>query len=108
MFKCICILCIVMDPKRFLVEIRLMCDKVMASFTTFFSFFSNMSVFPSFTTILVVVTNAFSVSSKSPLVFLTLSLGLPNLVGNGSLILDDVILVLDILRPVNSIISSRF
>ena len=39
-------------------------------------FLSTMSVFPSLTTMSVVVTNAFSVSSKSPLVFLTFSIGL--------------------------------
>ena len=84
---------------------------VMAYLTTIgyvFFFLSTMSVFPSLTTVSVVKTNAFLVSSKSPLVFLTFSLGLSDSLGNGPMILDDTISVIDLLHPVNSIISSRF
>ena len=48
------------------------------------------------------------VSSKYPLVFLTFSLGLSDPLGNGPMILYDMISVLDLLHPVNSIISSIF
>ena len=71
-------------------------------------FLSTMSVFPSLKTVLVVVTNAFSVSSKYQLVFLTFSFGLSDFFGNRSLILEDIISLLDILQPVNSRISSIF
>ena len=73
----------------------------MASFTSYcFPFLSTMSVLPSLATVSVVVTNYFSVSSKYPLVFLTLLLELSYFFGNGSLILDDIISVLDILHSV--------
>ena len=75
-------------------------------FTTLVFFF--MSVFPSLTTVSVLVTNDFSVSSKSPLVFLTVILGLSDLLGNGSLIFEEMISVLDILYPVNYRIKVRF
>ena len=71
---------------------------VMDSFTKL-GFFP-MSVFPSLTTALVVLTNAFLVSSKPPLVFITVILGLSYLFGNGSLIFEEMISVLDILYPV--------
>ena len=61
----------------------------MSSFTALgsvFLLFSTMSVFPYLTTVSVVVTNAFSVSYKYPLVFLSFSLVLSDLFGNGSLI----------------------
>ena len=61
---------------------------VMDSFTIL-DFF--MSVLPYLITVLVVVTNAFLVSSKSPLVFLSVILGLSDLFGNGSLIFEDMI-----------------
>ena len=67
-----------------------------------------VSVFPSLTTVLVVVTNALSVSSKSPLVFLTVILLLSDFSGNGSLIFEYMISVLDILYPVNYIIKVSF
>ena len=73
-----------------------------------FNFLSTMSVLPSLTTMSVVVTNEFLVSSKSPLILLNFSLGLSDFLGNGSLILDDMISVLDIMYPVNYRISSRF
>ena len=78
----------------------------MASFTTIG--FVPMSVIPSLTTVTVVVTNAFSVSSKSPLVFLNFSLGLSDIFGNGSLIFEDMFPVLDLLYPVNYIIKVIF
>ena len=65
---------------------------VMNSFNTLGVFF--MSLFPSLTTVSVVATNAFSVSSKYPLVFLTVILGLSYFFGNGSLIFEDMISVL--------------
>ena len=61
-----------------------------------------ISVFPSLTTVSVVVTNAFSVSSKYPLVFLTFSLGLSDFFGNESLIFEDIISVLDSIHPIKS------
>ena len=71
----------------------------------FFSFFT-MEVFPYLTTASVVVTNAFLISSKSPLIFLIFSLGLSDYLGNGPMLLDDMISVFDLLHPVNSRISS--
>ena len=59
-----------------------------------------MSLFPSLTTVSVVATNAFLVSFKYPLVFLTVILGLSYFFGNGSLIFEDMISVLDLLYPV--------
>ena len=73
-----------------------------------FYFFSTMSVLPSLATVSVVATNAFSDSSKSPLLFLTFSLGLSYFFGNGSLIFDDMISVIDLLHPFNSRIKVRF
>ena len=101
----------------------------MSSSTTlrfFFHFLSTVSVVPSLSTISIVVTNAFLVSSKYPLDFLTFSLGAYNFLGNGPLafltlslgasdllrngpmILDDIILVLDLIHPVSYRISSSF
>ena len=71
----------------------------MASFTALG--FVPTLVLHSLTTVLVVVTNDFYVSSKSPLVFLTVILGLLDFFGNWSLIFEDMISVLDILYPVN-------
>ena len=68
-----------------------------------FLFLSITSVFPYLTNVSVAVTNSFLISYKSPLAFLNFSLGLSNSLGN-----DEMILVLDILHPVNSRISSRF
>ena len=81
---------------------------VMASSSTFCSdlpYLSTTSVFPSLTTMSVVVTNACLVSSKSPLVFLTFSLGVSYSLGNGKMVLDEMISVLDLSQPVNSRIS---
>ena len=47
------------------------------------------------------------ISSKSPLDFSTFSLGASGFLGNDPMILDDNILVLDLLHPVNSRISSN-
>ena len=68
-----------------------------------FPFLSTISVVPSLTTVSVEVDNSFLVSYKSPLDFLTFSRGLSD-----SSVNDDIISVLDILHPVNSIISSSF
>ena len=70
--------------------------------------FVPISVFPSLTTVSLVVTNAFSVSSKPPLIFPTFSIELSDFFGNGSLICEDMISVLDILHLVNSRIKVRF
>ena len=67
---------------------------------------STMSVFTSLTTVSVVVTNDCLVSSKYPPVFLTFSLGVSYSLGNGKMVLDEMILVLDIIHPVNSRISA--
>ena len=67
---------------------------------------STMSVFPSLTTVSVVVTNYCLASSKSPLVFLTLSIGVTDSLGNGQIVLDEMISVLYLLHPVNSRISA--
>ena len=79
-------------------------------FTTKFCFvlpyLSTMSVFPYLTTVSVVVTNDCLVSSKSPLVFLNFSLGVSDYLGNGKMVLGDMISVLDLPHPVNSIISA--
>ena len=64
-----------------------------------------MSVFPSLTTVSVVVINNSLISSKYPLVFLNFSLGVSYYLGNGKIVLGDLIPVLDILHPVNSRIS---
>ena len=48
------------------------------------------------------------ISSKSPLAFSTLSLGASNFLGNGPMVLDDIISVLDLLQPGNYRISLRF
>ena len=58
-----------------------------------FLYFSTMSVFSSFTTMSVVVTNVCLVSSEYPPVFLTFLC---------LMVLDDMISVFDILHPVNS------
>ena len=66
----------------------------MDSFTALgfvFPFLSTMSLFPPLTTLSVVATNSFLVSSKYPLVFLTFSLGLSYSLGNGQMILYDMI-----------------
>ena len=84
---------------------------VMASSSTFCSdlpYLSTLSRLPSLTTVSVVVTNAFLVSSKSPLVFITLSLGVSYYLGNGEMVLDDMISVLDLIHPVNSRISDWY
>ena len=73
-----------------------------------FPFLFTMSVLPYLTTVLVLKTNTFLVSSKSLLVFLTFSLRLSDSLSNGPMILDDMISVLYVLHPVNSRISSRF
>ena len=73
--------------------------EMMASSTTFcFSF-------PFLSTVLIVGTRGFLVSSKSSLGLLTFSLGASDFLGNGPMILDYMVLVLDLLRPVNSRIS---
>ena len=61
---------------------------------------------PSMSTMSILVTNGSSISSKYPLDFSTFSLGAYFLLGNGPMILDNTILVLDLIHPVNSIISS--
>ena len=48
------------------------------------------------------------ISSKSPLAFSKFSLGESVFLGNGPMVLDDMISVLDLSHPVNYIISSRF
>ena len=48
------------------------------------------------------------ISSKSPLAFSNFSLGAYDFLGNGPMVLDDMISVLDIIHPVNSIIRSSF
>ena len=83
----------------------------MASFTTLgivLLFLSTMSVFTSLETVSVVVTNEFLVSSKYPPVFITFSLGSSDYLGNGNMVLDETISVIDILHTVNSRISSSF
>ena len=83
----------------------------MASFTTLgfvFLFLSTISVLTSLTTVSVVVTNAFLVSSKFPLVYLTFSLGVSDSLVNGQMVLDGMVSVLDLLHHVNSRISSIF
>ena len=65
-----------------------------------------MSVLYSLKTVSVVVTNVSLVSSKYPLVFPTFTLGVSDYLGNGQMVLGDMISVLDLLRPVNSIISA--
>ena len=65
-----------------------------------------MAVLTSKKNVSVVVTNACFVSSKYPLVFLTFSLGVSDYLVNGKMALDDMISVLGILHPVNSIISA--
>ena len=67
-----------------------------------------MSVFPYLKIVSVVVTNDFSVSSRSPLVSLTVILGLSDVFWNTSLIFEDMISVLDLLYLVNYKIKSRF
>ena len=59
--------------------------------------FVPISVLPSLETLSVVVNNTFLVSSKSPLVFLTVMLGFSDLFFNGSLVFQDMISVLGIL-----------
>ena len=78
----------------------------MASFTTLR--FVSMSTFHYLTTVSVVVTNDFSVSSKSIPVFLIGILGLSYIFCNGSLIFEDMISVFDILYPDNYKIKVRF
>ena len=73
-----------------------------------FLFLPTFSVFTYLKTVSLGVTNSFLVSSKSPLFFLTFSPGLSYLLGNGSLIFEDMISVLDLTQPVNSRISSSF
>ena len=65
-----------------------------------------MSVFPSMTTVSVVVTNACLVSYKSRLLFIYFSLGVSDSLGKGQMVLDDIISVLDLLHPINSGISA--
>ena len=67
-----------------------------------------MSVVPSLTTVSIVVTNNVFISSKYPLAFLTFSLVVSDFFDNGTMVLDEMFLVLDLLQPVNSITSSRF
>ena len=45
------------------------------------------------------------IPSKSPLAFSALSLGASDFLGNGPMILDDMVLLIDLLHPVNSRIS---
>ena len=70
--------------------------------------FVPMSILPSLTTISVVVINVFSVSYESPLVFITVILGLSDLFDKGSLISEDMISVLNILYLVNYKIKLSF
>ena len=79
---------------------------VIASFTTLG--FVPMSILPYLTTVSVVVTNDFLVSSKYPLVFLTFILGLSDLFGNGSLIFEDMLSVLDLFYLIKYIIKVSF
>ena len=65
-----------------------------------------MSVLPYLTTVPLVVTTACLVSSKYPLIFLTLSIGVPDILDNGKMLLSNMFSVLDILHPVNSRISA--
>ena len=84
---------------------------VMASFTTLgfvLIFLSTVSVFPYLTTMSVVVTNEFLVSSKPPLVFINFSLELSDSLGNGTMELDDTSSVIDLLHPINPRTSSIF
>ena len=85
-----------------------------------------MSIVPYLSTVSIVATNGFLISYKSPLAFLTLSLGVYDLLGNGPLVfltfslgaydflgngpmlLDDMFLVIAIFHPVNYRISSNF
>ena len=82
----------------------------MAYFATlgFFSFFFNHVSIP-------FLDNRVSSSDQClfgiiqiPTFFLTFSIGLSDSLGNGPMILDDIISVLDLLHPFNSRISSRF
>ena len=57
---------------------------------------------------LILVTNGSLISSKPPLDFSIFSLGASDFLDNRKIILDDMVLVLDLLHPVNSIISSSF
>ena len=50
----------------------------------------------------------FLVSSKSPLHFITVILGLSDLFGNGSFISEDIISVLDLLYPIHYRFKARF
>ena len=79
---------------------------VIAYFTTLG--FVPMSVFPYLTTVLVVVTNEFSVSYKSPLVFPNIIPGFSYLFCNWSLIFEDMISVLGLLYQLNYKIRVRF
>ena len=54
------------------------------------------------------VSGVFFLSSKLPLVFLAIILGLSNFFYNRSLIFEDMISVLDLLYPVNYKIKVRF
>ena len=56
----------------------------------------------------ILVTTGSSISYKSPLDFSTPSLGASDFLGNGPMIWNEMVLVLDILYPGNSIISSSF
>ena len=80
--------------------------RVMASFTTLG--FIPMPLFPTLTTVLVVVTNNFYISSKPPLVFLALILGLSDFFYKGPLIFEDIISLLDLIYLVNSKIKISF
>ena len=64
--------------------------------------------FPSLSTVSILVTTGYSISYKSPPDFPKFSLGASYLLGNGPMMLDEMVLVLGLLRPVNSIISSNF
>ena len=84
---------------------------VMDSSTTFcFDFPSliNMPLLSSLKTVSVVVTNVSLVSSKYPLVFPTFTLGVSDYLGNGQMVLGDIISVLDLLHTVESILSAWY
>ena len=121
----VCDFSVLLTVATFFSEIK----EVMDSSNTLgydFPFLSNVSIVPSLSAVSIELINGFSISSKSPLDFLTFSLGVSYLLGNwqlafltpslgasdfldnGPIILDDMVLVLDIFHPVNSRISSRF
>ena len=73
-----------------------------------FPFLSTVSLVPYLATASILVINAFLISFKPPLDFITFSLGVSDLSDNRPIILDDMTLALNILHPVNPIISSIF